>query len=105
MQQRINQIQQTYREFLGLQQKLVESQQQWQRSVELMKELEQFYYGDDYMEIRQQMDDGKEYDLTTQGEYSVISEDALWNSFNEYQQLLWKQLRFAVSQLDREPLE
>ncbi|OOH88043.1 hypothetical protein BMT54_09180 [Pasteurellaceae bacterium 15-036681] len=105
MQQRINQIQQTYREFLELQQKLVESQQQWQRSVELMKELEQFYYGDDYMEIRQQMDDGEEYDLTTQGEYSVMSEDALWNSFHEYQQLLWKQLRFAVSQLDREPSE
>lgn len=41
-------------------------------------------------------------DLTTESEYSVMSEDTLWNTSCEYQSLLWHNLRFAIKHLDRQ---
>lgn len=100
-QQRIDEIQAIYREWLAVQQKLEQAQQDWHRSAELMAQLEDFYFNGEYQDIYTQIDDGLEVDLTTQGEYSVMSEDALWNAFHEQQNLLWQQLRFAVKHLDK----
>lgn len=99
-QNRINEIQEKYREWKELHQKLTESLKYWQKSAELMKDLEKFYFSGEYQNIYEQIENGAEFDLKTKGEYSIMSEDTLWNAFHEQQSLLWKQLRFAVEQLD-----
>ena len=40
--------------------------------------------------------------LHTQGEYSVMSEDALWNAFADQQTLAWQRLRSAIAVLDKD---
>ena len=51
------------------------------------------------------LENGLELDLHTDGEYSVLSEDALWNAFHEQQQLAWQRLRcLKRARRDRELL-
>ncbi|WP_373779024.1 DUF4298 domain-containing protein [Glaesserella sp.] len=102
IQQRIQQIQHLYREWLELQPTLQQAQSDWQRSAEIINTLEKFYFEGEYQDYFQQIEQGLEVDLTTEGEDSVMSEDTLWNAFYEQQQTLWQQLRFAVAQLDHE---
>lgn len=40
-------------------------------------------------------------DLRTEGEYSIMSEDALWNALGEFHQLAWLYLRSSVDALDK----
>lgn len=101
-QNRINEVQETYKEWLALYEKLEQAHQDFIKSSQLMQKMEQFYFGGEYQEISSQMENGLQLDLTTAGEYSVMSEDALWNAFHDQQTLLWKQLKFAVKELDKE---
>ena len=41
-------------------------------------------------------------DLTTQGEYSVLSEDALWDAYGDQQTLAWQWMRDCIETLDRD---
>lgn len=100
-QNRINEVQETYRQWLALYEKLEQAHQDFIKSSELMQKMEQFYFGGEYREIYDQMENGLKLDLTTKGEYSVMSEDALWNAFHDQQSLLWKFLKFAVKELDK----
>lgn len=108
-QQRINEIQAIYRDWLDLQPKLRQAQADWQKSVDLMAQLEAFYSGGEYQSLYEAMEhrensekSGLTLDLTTQGEYSVMSEDAIWNAMGDEQQALWWLLRFAVKHLDKQ---
>ncbi|MGN6841664.1 DUF4298 domain-containing protein, partial [Neisseria sp. P0021.S005] len=47
------------------------------------------------------IEEGADVDLRTQGEYSIMSEDALWNALGEFHQLAWEHLRSSVNALDR----
>lgn len=100
-QQRIDEIQAIYREWLAYHEKLQQATQDWHKSAQLMAKLEEFYFDGEYQELYEQIEQGLSVDLTTQGEYSVMSEDALWNAFHQQQSLLWQQLRFAVKHLDK----
>lgn len=101
-QEKINHIQAIYKQWLTLKADLKRSQQQWQQSAKLMQELERFYFDGEWRELFDEITDGLDVDLTTDGEYSVMSEDTLWNASCEHQSLLWQNLRFAVGQLDRQ---
>lgn len=101
-QNRINEIQTTYHEWLSLQEKLAQAHQDWQKSVELMQKMQTFYLDGEYQAIYEKIENGENFDLTTQGEYSIMSEDALWNAMHEHDQALWQMLRFAVKHLDKE---
>lgn len=101
-QQRIDEVQALYREWLALQPKLEQAQKDWQKSVQLMAQLEDFYLQGEYRDIYEQLENGANLDLTTKGEYSVMSEDAIWNAIQEQQQQLWQLLRFAVKNLDKQ---
>lgn len=101
-QQKINEVQETYREWLALYEKLEQAHQDFIKSSELMQKMEEFYFGGEYREIFESIENGEKLDLTTKGEYSVMSEDTLWNAFHDQQSLLWKLLRFAVKELDKE---
>lgn len=101
-QDRISQIQTTYKEWLELQAKLEQAHQDLQKSTALIKQMEEFYFDGEWREIYEEMENGLEVDLTTDGEYSVMSEDTLWNAFHEQQVLLWDFLRTATKALDKD---
>lgn len=101
-QQKINQIQEKYREWLGLYGRLETAYQELVKSTELMQELEDFYFRGDFQEIYESIENGEKLDLTTKGEYSIMGEDTLWNAFHDQQTLLWKFLKLAVKNLDKE---
>lgn len=100
MQNHINQIQALYREWLQLNEKLNLAQQDWQRSTEIMQQLNDFYFNGAYRDYHEAIEQGAKIDLTTQGEYSIMSEDTLWNAFHEHQQMAWQRLRSAIAVLD-----
>lgn len=100
MQNKINEIQTLYREWLQLQDKLQAAQQDWLRSHEIIQQLSDFYFNGTYADYFQAIEDGAEVDLRTQGEYSVMSEDTLWNTFHEHQHMAWQRLHTAVAVLD-----
>lgn len=101
-QQRIDEIQATYREWLAMQPELAQAEKDWKKSVKLMAKLEDFYLKGEYREIFDKLENGEPLDLTTEGEYSVMSEDAIWNAMHDQQQQLWQLLRFAVKHLDKQ---
>lgn len=99
IQQRINEIQNLYKEWTILNQQLQHSHQLWQRGCEIVKQLEAFYQ-QEYQNYYEQIEQGLEVDLTTDGEHSIMSEDAIWNALHDHEKLLWKQLKLAVQHLD-----
>lgn len=101
-QTRIDEIQQLYREWMQWLPKLEAAQSDWQHAAALMQKLAQFYFGGEYNRYYNALANGLDVDLRTQGEYSVMSEDALWNAFGEQQTLAWQWLRSAVAVLDPE---
>ncbi|MDO4895206.1 DUF4298 domain-containing protein [Moraxella sp.] len=98
----IDQMQANYKEWLALQEKLSQAHQDLQRSVELMKSLQAFYFDGEWRKLYEKIENGEQFDLTTDGEYSVMSEDTIWNAVHEQESLLWQQLRFAVKHLDKD---
>ncbi len=101
-QTRIDEIQQLYREWMQWLPKLQAAQSDWQHAAVLMQKLAQFYFGGEYNRYYNALANGLDVDLRTQGEYSVMSEDSLWNAFGEQQTLAWQWLRAAVAALDPE---
>ena len=99
--QKIHHIQKLYREWLELEPRLAQAQKDWQHAITIMNELEAFYFNGEYGELYQAIEDGLQVDLTTDGEYSVMGEDTLWNAFHDKDVRLWQLLRFAVKHLDR----
>lgn len=100
-QNRVDDVQEAYRQWLQLQEKLENSYKDLQESAALMQKMKDFYFGKDYRKIYDLLQENKlNLNLETQGEYSVMSEDAIWNALHEHQTLLWKFLKFAVKELD-----
>ena len=65
-----------------------------------MRQLEDFYE-QEYGPLNQAISAGLPVDLRTEGEYSVMSEDALYDAFGERQNLAWAWMRLAMKDLDR----
>lgn len=105
MQDKINQIQNLYREWLLLNEKMASAQQNWQRSNEIMQQLNDFYFNGEYRAFHEEIERGVKVDLSTQGEFSVMSEDTLWNAFHEHQQVAWQFMRLAMNALDPQSSE
>lgn len=101
MQERIDHIQATYRKWLSLHEQLLQMQTLNQEANSLMQELKDFYFEGEFREFFEQIEQGSTVNLKTQGEHSIMSEDALWNAYQDYQNLLWQQLRDAVNALDK----
>lgn len=101
IQNRIDEIQGTYKNWLKTQDSLERLYDELQESSELMAKMKAFYFGEEYRKITDLIEGNKaEIDLTTSGEYTVMSEDALWNAYHDHQQQMWKLLRLAVKELD-----
>ena len=100
-QKRIDEIQALYRRWLQLLPELEAAQQQWRQAAQIMTELDKFYAAE-YMAYTNAVADGLPVSLHTEGEYSVLSEDALFDAFADYTHLAWQQLRDATAALDPE---
>lgn len=101
-QQRLDEIQALYREWTLLLPKLEAARQDWQRGDTIMRELATFYFGGEYHACLEAEEQGWQPDLTTQGEYSVLSEDALWDAYGDQQTLAWQWMRDCIETLDRD---
>ena len=101
IQNRINEIQAIYREWIAVHEKLQTAKQDLAKSADLMSKLEDFYFDGEYREIFEQIENGAEVNLTTEGEYSVMSEDAIWNAIHDHDSTLWDFMRFCVKHLDK----
>lgn len=99
-QRRIDEIQSLYRQWLRLLPALQAAQRQWRQASGLMRQLEDFYE-QEYGPLNQAISAGLPVDLRTEGEYSVMSEDALYDAFGERQNLAWAWMRLAMKDLDR----
>lgn len=97
-QARLDEIQATYREWLALQPELEAAQQTIKQSTLLMKKMYDFYKAD-YRRLYEAHEAGIPLDLRTKGEYSVLSEDALWNAFHEHDEILWQLLHSSITAL------
>ncbi|WP_018652249.1 DUF4298 domain-containing protein [Actinobacillus capsulatus] len=80
MQQKIQQAQDNYGQLLELQQKLQKSLKDWQEAAKLTQELHKFYHTPKWLELH---DNAEQYIIDTKGNYSVLSEDAVWNALAE----------------------
>lgn len=98
-QELINEAQEAYRQWLIIRPKLQEAQELIRQNASLMKTLRDFYAAD-YQRLYEAHEEGEALDLTTSGEYSVLSEDALWNAFHEDDELLWEIMRSSMKALD-----
>lgn len=66
-QQRIEQVQAIYQEWLALQPKIQQAQADWQKNVELMAKLEAFYFDGEFLAIFDKMEDGLTLDHARRG--------------------------------------
>ncbi|HFC3402492.1 TPA: DUF4298 domain-containing protein [Neisseria gonorrhoeae] len=99
-QKRIDEIQSKYREWCHLLLQLEENIHRWKYAVALIRDMDNFYTHE-YQVRHQTIKDGVELNLQTEGEYSIMSEDALWNAPGEFHQLAWLYLCSSVDTLDR----
>lgn len=100
MQQEIDRLQALYREWVNLQPKLEAALADFRRSNELMAELSQFYFEGDYRAFHDRIEQGEAVKLYTEGEYSIMSEDTLWNAYHEQSETAWAFVRNGLAVVD-----
>lgn len=100
-QQTLNRAQALYRRWLELLPRLEAAQREWQQAEAVMAELDAFY-ARDYLPLRDAAAGGLPLSQTTAGEYSVLSEDAIFDALSERHRLAWQWLRLATAALDPE---
>lgn len=98
-QRRIDEIQSLYREWLRLLPKLEAAQDEWRKAVEIVRKLDGFYSGE-YNRYYTEIENGLLVSLETEGEYSIMSQDALYDAFGDHYRLSWEWMRLAVASLD-----
>ncbi|MCF7520843.1 DUF4298 domain-containing protein [Neisseria sp. ZJ106] len=83
-QQYIQKMQDLYGEWQKLLPHLEKSIADWQRGAEIMKQLDAFYSSPEWLALYERAD---EFTIDSQGNYSVLSEDAVWNALTEQHSL------------------
>lgn len=100
MQEKINEIQQLYREWLALQPKLEAAQEEWKHSMHIMQKIKDFYEHD-YLNYYEQIEAQEEsVSLATEGEYSIMSEDAIFDAIGDQHRLAWDWIRLGMQVVD-----
>lgn len=98
-QHRIDEIQSLYREWLRLLPELEAAQDEWRKAAEIVRKLDGFYSGE-YNRYYTEIENGLPVSLETEGEYSIMSQDALYDAFGDHYRLSWEWMRLAVASLD-----
>ena len=98
-QRRIDEIQSLYREWLRLLPQLEAAQDEWRKAAEIVRKLDGFYSGE-YNRYYTEIENGLPVSLETEGEYSIMSQDALYDAFGDHYRRSWEWMRLAVASLD-----
>ncbi len=98
-QRRIDEIQSLYREWLRLLPQLEAAQDEWRKAAEIVRKLDGFYSGE-YNRYYTEIENGLPVSLETEGEYSIMSQDALYDAFGDHYRMSWEWMRLAVASLD-----
>lgn len=98
-QRRIDEIQSLYREWLQLLPELEAAQDEWRKAAEIVRKLDGFY-SEEYNCYYTEIENGLPVSLETEGEYSIMSQDALYDAFGDHYRLSWEWMRLAVASLD-----
>lgn len=104
IQERIDEVQDVYHQWCLLLPELEKINQLWEKGQELMDKLEKFYFDGEFSQYFELIENGEvEIDLKTKnGEYSIMSEDAIWIAFSEQQDLAWRMMHLAMKTLDKQ---
>lgn len=100
MQSQIPHLQSLYREYLALHAQDEAIFANLKRRQAIMAQLEQFYESK-WREYYEAIENGADIDLTTEGEYSIMSQDALWDAFCEDRAFYEKLLALTQQALDK----
>ena len=69
------------------------------QAAEIVRKLDGFYSGE-YNRYYTEIENGLPVSLETEGEYSIMSQDALYDAFGDHYRLSWEWMRLAVASLD-----
>lgn len=104
MQQKISHYQALYREWLTLQADNEKLMANLHRQNAMTDELSTFYFNhhgqSDWQRYYEALENGAKVDLTTAGEYSVMSQDTLWDMFCDEREFYEHLVKFAQKRLD-----
>ncbi|AFU18765.1 DUF4298 domain-containing protein [Actinobacillus suis] len=95
MQQNIQQMQDNYGKLVKLLPELEKSLSRWEEAYQIMQQLNQFYHSSLWLELYDNADNIR---LETHGNYSVLSQDAIWNAVTEQYELA-KKLNKTLSKI------
>lgn len=93
----IQQLQDRYNQWMTLSPELEKSLELWKQAEALLKPLSDFYGSPTWRELYDSFDE----ELDTQGNYSILSEDALWNAFAEHRYLYEEMTKLLEQSLSR----
>ncbi|MFA9489512.1 MULTISPECIES: DUF4298 domain-containing protein [unclassified Mannheimia] len=94
----IQKMQDRYNQWVELLPELEKGLEQWKKANELLEPLSQFYYDPKWRELHDSFDE----ELDTKGNYSVLSEDALWNALSDQHQLALEWLKLSTAHITKE---
>ncbi|PJG85734.1 DUF4298 domain-containing protein [Conservatibacter flavescens] len=95
-QQEIQEMQDQYGHLMALLPALENSVELWREATQRMQTLCDFYFNPKWLEY---YDAADHFQIDTKGNYSVLSQDAIWNLLAEYQTLT-EQIKPLLERLD-----
>ncbi|MFD0965918.1 DUF4298 domain-containing protein [Seminibacterium arietis] len=95
--EKIQQAQDLYNQWVELLPELEKSFEQWKKATDIIEQLGKFYFSDKWRDLH---DNADQYKIDTKGNYSVLSEDAVWNAVHEKRELDLQWLKAIVAKLD-----
>lgn len=94
----IQKMQDRYNEWVELLPELEKGIEQWKKAAELLEPLSHFYSDPKWRELHDSFDEP----LETKGNYSVLSEDALWNALSDQHRLALEWLKLSTAYITKE---
>lgn len=101
-QDEINRVQALYREWTQLLPQLQADLARYKRAANLVAQLEAFYTDGSYMALMEAEQQGAMFNTQTAGEYSILSEEAVFNALGDFHHITLQRLKSAVAALDSE---
>lgn len=94
----IQKMQDRYNEWVALLPELEKSIEQWKKATDLLEPLSQFYSDPQWRDLHDSFNEP----LETNGNYSVLSEDALWNALSDQHRLALEWLKLSTAYVTKE---
>ena len=89
-------LQQQYEQWHDLHRQMREAQQKWQAAEKLWQELQAYYQSEQWLE---DYENAPELSCR-EGEYSILSQDTLWNALEERRQQAIDWMKLSLSAIE-----